>query len=61
MEVSDAIAVNKADGQSFERSKLHRAELAGSVRLLKHRYPTWEPPVIAVSALNSYNLDKLWG
>jgi LAO/AO transport system kinase len=60
MEVADIVVVNKADGHMEEPARRYRAEIDASVRLIRKRYATWMPPVIAVSSHNGYNLDKLW-
>jgi len=46
LELADAVAVNKADGDN-----IHRANSAT---------PSWTPPVLTCSSLHNESLDELW-
>ena len=59
LELADVVAVNKADGPHRLDAESTAVELADALRLMTpHGQPV--APVIPVSGLESWNLDKLW-
>ena len=62
LEVADAIAVNKADGDNVERAELARRQLAFAMHLLTPSTPTWTPPVMTCSSLESSaaGIAEIW-
>lgn len=60
LEMADALAVNKADGDN--RSRAERAariyELA--LHLLQPASPLWTPPVLTCSALEMSGIESIW-
>jgi LAO/AO transport system kinase len=60
LELVDALAVNKADGDNRERAERAAAEYRSALRLLRHPSPHWEPPVVTVSGLEGRGIDALW-
>ncbi|WP_371113357.1 methylmalonyl Co-A mutase-associated GTPase MeaB [Nocardioides sp. YR527] len=62
LEISDVIAVNKADPDDPHRAQEARAaarELAGALRLVRSR-EEWAPPVVTASALHDDGVDSVW-
>ena len=62
LEISDVIAVNKADPNDPHRAQEARAaarELAGALRLVRSR-EEWAPPVVTASALHDDGVDSVW-
>jgi LAO/AO transport system kinase len=60
LELADAIAVNKCDGEGAVRARLALQELRAALRYLPRRRPSWEARAIAVSGLTGEGLDELW-
>lgn len=60
IEIADALAVNKCDGDNVPRAERAAAEYRSALRLFRHQTPTWDPPVLTVSALEHRGLDQVW-
>jgi LAO/AO transport system kinase len=60
VEIADAVAVNKADGDNVPRAKLAAREISSALHYLRHRVPAWTPRATTVSALTGEGLDELW-
>ena len=60
VEVADAIAINKADGENRERAKTARAEYEKALQLLTDTESGWEPPVLTCSAQTGDGIDAVW-
>lgn len=60
LEIADAIAVNKADGENITRAKLAKKEYETALHFLTPITPTWSPPVLTCSALTMDGVDKVW-
>src|SRR5215470_14204100 len=60
LELADALAINKADGDNVRRAELAAAEYRSALHLFRHTNPSWEPPVLTVSALEARGMDKVW-
>lgn len=58
LELADALVVNKADGDNLTRAERACAEYTAAMHLV--RSGGWEPPVVAVSALESRGMDRVW-
>src|SRR5213595_2508312 len=52
LELADALAINKADGDNVGRADLARAQYLAAFHLLRSG-GLWEPPVVTVSALEA--------
>jgi len=61
LELADAIAVNKADGDNVERAKLARAQYETAMHLLSPPSPDWSTPVLLCSSLTGAGLEEIWG
>jgi LAO/AO transport system kinase len=60
LELADAVAVNKADGDNQTRAQLALREVEAAQRYTRPRSPAWKPRALAVSALTGMGLDELW-
>ncbi|WP_263787096.1 methylmalonyl Co-A mutase-associated GTPase MeaB [Salinibacter grassmerensis] len=60
VEVADAIAVTKADGDNREPAKAARAEYEKALRLLSDPDSGWEPPVLTCSSQTGAGLEDVW-
>jgi GTPase len=60
LELADALAINKADGDNVRRAQQAAAEYQSALRLFRHTSPHWDPPVIIVSALENSGMDTVW-
>lgn len=59
MELADALAVNKADGDNAAAAGRTQSDYRAAVGLLR-AHETWTPPVLAVSALEQRGMDEVW-
>ena len=60
IEIADALAVNKCDGDNVGRANRAAAEYRAALRLFRHASPSWDPPVLTVSALEARGMDEVW-
>ncbi len=60
LELADALAVNKADGDNVERAAQAAAQYRSALNLLRHTNSSWDPPVVTVSALEAKGMDTIW-
>jgi LAO/AO transport system kinase len=60
LEMADALAVNKADGENLKAAGRAAAEYRGALKLFRHTTATWDPPVVMVSALESRGMNEVW-
>jgi LAO/AO transport system kinase len=60
LELADAIAVNKCDGEGAARARAALGDLKAAFRYLPRRRPSWQPRAVAVSGLTGEGLDALW-
>lgn len=60
LEIADALAVNKCDGDNVRRAQHAAAEYTGALRLFRHVSANWDPPVLTVSALEASGMDRIW-
>jgi LAO/AO transport system kinase len=61
LELADAVAINKADGDNAARAERARKELENALHLMQPASITWRPPVVTCSALTLAGLDEIWG
>jgi LAO/AO transport system kinase len=59
MELADALAINKADGDHRAAAERTCAEYTAAFHLVRSG-GTWEPPVVTVSALEGRGMDEVW-
>lgn len=60
VEVADAIAINKADGENREPAETARAEYENALRLLADTESGWDPLVLTCSAQTGAGIDEVW-
>ena len=60
LELADAIAVNKADGDGATRARVAVGDLKAALRYLPRRRKSWEVHAVAVSGLTGEGLEALW-
>jgi LAO/AO transport system kinase len=60
LEIADALAVNKADGDNLARATRAAAELNAALKFFRHASPHWTPPVLTVSSLEARGMDAVW-
>ena len=62
LEVADAIAVNKADGDNVEKAERARRQYENALHYLLPTSPVWTPAVVTCSSLNAANagIRKIW-
>ena len=60
LELADALAITKADGDNVERAGRAAAQYRAALNLLRPARPGWEPPVVAISALEGRGIDAVW-
>ncbi len=60
IEVADAIAINKADGDNRDKATLAKAQYQNALHLLKPTTEGWSPRVHTCSAISGMGLDEIW-
>ncbi|HET6243951.1 MAG: methylmalonyl Co-A mutase-associated GTPase MeaB [Bacteroidetes bacterium] len=60
MEMADAIAINKADGDNLTKAKAARAEFSHALHLFPPSESGWVPRVETCSALSDMGIDNIW-
>ena len=60
LELADAIAINKADGNNVERARKAQKEYQAAMSLLTPPSANWSVPVLTCSALTLEGLDRIW-
>ncbi|MGH3613700.1 MAG: methylmalonyl Co-A mutase-associated GTPase MeaB [Pseudonocardia sp.] len=60
LELTDVVAVNKADGPHGRDAQVAARELAGALRMLTPNSAAWTPPVLTCSAQAGTGLDEVW-
>ncbi len=60
LELADAVAVNKADGDNAIRAQAALADLKAALRYLPRKRASWAPPTVAISGQTGVGLDDLW-
>ncbi|MBO0341649.1 methylmalonyl Co-A mutase-associated GTPase MeaB [Flagellimonas profundi] len=60
MEMADAIAINKADGNNLEHAKLAVTEFSRALHLYPPKANGWIPKVMQCSALEKTGIAEIW-
>jgi LAO/AO transport system kinase len=60
LEMVDAMAVTKADGDNVRRADRARAEYAAALRLFPPSSDGWTPRVLTCSALEGRGIEEIW-
>jgi GTPase len=60
LELADAIAITKADGDNIEKANRARKEYETALHLIKPSSSNWSPPVVTCSALKLEGVRNIW-
>ena len=60
LELADALAVNKADGDNLDRAEKTRKELEMAMHLMQPGSSSWSPPVLTCSSVTTDGLSAIW-
>lgn len=60
MEMSDLIAITKADGNNVDKANMARALYANALHLFPPTESTWVPTALTSSSLEKKGLDEIW-
>lgn len=60
LEMADAIAINKADGENLKGAKLAKTELTRALHMFPAKDNGWVPKVVNCSALENLGLTEIW-
>ena len=60
MELADLVVVTKADGDLLDAARRAEADHRHAVHFLRRRLDSWEPPVLAASAITGAGIDAVW-
>lgn len=60
IEMADAIAINKADGDNLKPAKLAQTEFERALNLYPEKDSQWQPQVLLCSAINNEGIDAIW-
>jgi LAO/AO transport system kinase len=60
VELIDAMAINKADGDNKARAERARVEYAGALRLFPPDADGWAPRVLTCSSLSGDGIEEIW-
>jgi LAO/AO transport system kinase len=60
IEMADAIAINKADGDNLKRAKSAQIEFNRALHFYPEKDSGWQPKVVLCSAMNNKGIDDIW-
>jgi LAO/AO transport system kinase len=60
LELVDAVAVNKADGDNIKKADLARKQCETALHFSTPSSPNWFPPVLTCSARESTGIKEIW-
>jgi GTPase len=60
LELADAIAINKADGDNLEKARKAARIYASVLHMLQPASPNWDPQVLTCSALEMTGIAEIW-
>lgn len=60
LELADAVAINKADGDNVEKARKAQKDYAAALGILRPASPTWLPPVLTCSAMEMTGIEEIW-
>lgn len=60
MEMADAVAITKADGDNIQKAKNAKMEYIHALHLYPPNENNWFPPVLTCSALKQTGLSEIW-
>ena len=60
MEMADAIAITKADGENAKAANKAKAEYKNALHLFPLAESGWQPPVVSCSAIEQTGMEAIW-
>ncbi len=60
MEMADAIAINKADGDNINKVNIAKVELVNAMHLYPLSHSKWQPKILTCSAINNTGISDIW-
>jgi GTPase len=60
LEIADALAINKADGDNVEKTAQARRAYESALHLMAPASANWSPPVLTCSALEGTGIAAIW-
>jgi LAO/AO transport system kinase len=60
MEMADAIAINKAEGENLQQARLAQQEYQNALHLMRPEAHGWQPQVLTCSALQEQGIAEIW-
>lgn len=60
MEMADAIAINKADGQNVNKAQLAKVQYSNALHLFPPTESSWKPEVLTCSAYYNEGVKEIW-
>ena len=60
LELADALAINKADGDNMERARIAQKDFETALHLLRPASPNWSPPALMCSARERTGIEAIW-
>ena len=60
LEIADALAVNKADGDNIEKTNQAQKAYETALHLMAPASPSWAPPVLTCSARENRGITEIW-
>ena len=60
LELADAIAINKADGDNIQRVENARQDLEVAMHLVAQESPTWHTKVLTCSSVTEGGTNEVW-
>lgn len=60
IEMADAIAINKADGENKKAAKIAKAEFHRALHLYPPKDYNWQPKVVVCSAIENEGISDIW-
>ena len=60
LELADALAINKADGDNMERARIAQRDYETALHLVRPASPNWSPPVLMCSARERTGIEAIW-
>jgi LAO/AO transport system kinase len=60
IEMADAIAINKADGENVKNAKLAQVEFNRALHLYPEKSSNWSPKTTICSAIKNEGIDDIW-
>jgi len=60
MEIADAVAITKTDGDQSGIAAISRAEFEAALRMLPIKHPAWKRDVFLTSALTGKGITEVW-